>query len=366
MRASGPRHTLRVILLGILAVAVGAAMVRMTLDGYWQDWTGFGEYQGPAGELQRSKTLWDWLDLLLLPFAIVAAGLLIAARTRQSVLHVGKQTAALAGGEATERANAQLIVSNGEGRVTSPQQEPMAPLSLTAIDDRQREQTLQAYMDRMSGLLLDRGLIESNPGDAVRRLARAITLSSLMVLDGRRKGMLLQFLYEADLISQSDPAQDLMIQADLVDVGGPVLDLRKADLRGAILAEKDLSGSHLQEVDLSGADLHFSILNNANLRGARLAEANLSEAQLIGASLRGAYLPDANLSGSDLTGAILRGAELMEANLEGADLTNSDMTAAVLTTLQLKRVRSLAGATLRDGTKYDLKTQGSSQPEPVS
>jgi len=366
MGAGGPRRTRRAILFGILAIAVAAAIIRMTLDGYWQDWTGFGEYQSPAGEFQRSKTLWDWLDLLLLPFAISGAGLLIALRSRRSNRDVGRKTPTLEAPQAIERANPEVTFPNERSRVTSAGASPLVAPGLTAIDERLREQTLQAYMDRMSGLLLDRGLNETDPGDAVRRLARAITLASLMVLDGRRKGMLLQFLYEADLISQSDPAQDLMIQADLVDVGGPVLDLRKADLRGAILAEKDLSGSHLQEVDLSGADLHFSILNNANLRGARLAEANLSEAQLIGASLRGAYLPDANLSGSDLTGAILRGAELMEANLEGADLTNSDMTAAVLTTLQLKRVRSLAGATLRDGTKYDLKTQGSSQPEPVS
>ena len=33
-------------------------------------WTGFGEYQSQNGVIERSKTLWDWMNLLIVPLAL--------------------------------------------------------------------------------------------------------------------------------------------------------------------------------------------------------------------------------------------------------------------------------------------------------
>ena len=57
-----------------------------------------------------------------------------------------------------------------------------------------------------------------------------------------------------------------------------------------------------------------------------------------------------NLQGIDLRGADLRHANLRHARLAGADLSGADLSLADMTEGQLDEVRSLAGATLPDGT----------------
>jgi hypothetical protein len=52
----------------------------------------------------------------------------------------------------------------------------------------------------MSALLLDENLRASPDGAEVRNIARTRTLSTLRRLDGDREGILLQFLYESQLI----------------------------------------------------------------------------------------------------------------------------------------------------------------------
>jgi hypothetical protein len=56
-------------------------------------------------------------------------------------------------------------------------------------------------LDRMSDLVLHENLQEPKPDDAVRVIGRARTLAVLRSLDGNRKGQLLNFLNEADLIT---------------------------------------------------------------------------------------------------------------------------------------------------------------------
>jgi hypothetical protein len=68
--------------------------------------------------------------------------------------------------------------------------------------DQQQETALQTYLDQMSSLLLDNKLKESQPGDAVRDIARARTLTVLSQLNGTRKGELVRFLKEANLINR--------------------------------------------------------------------------------------------------------------------------------------------------------------------
>ena len=70
-------------------------------------------------------------------------------------------------------------------------------------------------------------------------------------------------------------------------------------------AERDIPG---QLIDLWSADLTAANLRGANLRGADLSYANLTRAYLRGAiladsDLTGAILADADLTGADLTGA---------------------------------------------------------------
>jgi uncharacterized protein YjbI with pentapeptide repeats len=208
-------------------------------------------------------------------------------------------------------------------------------------EDRAREEALQRYFDRMSDLVLDKNLRESKQDDAKRAMARARTLTVLRSLDGNRKGQVVRFLDEADLIGKPvvvSVAADLLRKSVTVEELGerqviaPIIDLGTADLSKASLSLAILIGA-----DLSNANLSWAGLSNANLSWAGLSNANLSLAILIGA----------DLSNANLMGANLRLANLYLANLSSADLRD----AKAYTNEQLAQARSLIGATLPDGMK---------------
>lgn len=104
----------------------------------------------------------------------------------------------------------------------------------------------------------------------------------------------------------------------------PIISLRFADLHEAPLANRYLLRSaDLDRANLNGADLTNDDLRDANLTKARLIGTNLTEANLTGADLSGTYLNDANLRD------------------------------ATVTEEQLSSCKSLEGATMPNGQKYE-------------
>jgi hypothetical protein len=244
-------------------------------------WTGFGFYQAESSDLQRSRSLWDWVQLLM-PSLLLLFGLLWLA-------WVARATIALA--------------------VTRT----VAAVQETATA-RQRQMALESYLDSMTELLLKNGL-RTSPADAtVRSVAMARTLAVLRNLDGTGRGQVLQFLCDAGLIGRNR-----------------IISLRHAKLSGA-----RLEGAQLRHTYLWLADLRDARLNKADLRGADLWHSNLAGADLREANLRGAHFGDANLAGADLRGADLSQANLRKARLDGADLLGAQITAE-----QLNCTRSL-------------------------
>lgn len=136
---------------------------------------------------------------------------------------------------------------------------------------------LQAYLDRMTQLLLKEGLLASEPQSEVRHVARAHTLEVLGRLDGKRKGDLLRFLQEPELIKKEESV-----------VERAVVNLEDADLAGASLHGAVLEGADLRGADLTGADLEEANLKGANLEGAQVTEVQLKTAL----DLTGATMPD--------------------------------------------------------------------------
>src|SRR5260370_24547584 len=218
-----------------IGVLVLVGLIGLIFAGYWfnWDWTGFNEHIGPrVPQYQPTKALWDWLQLLIIPVVLAVAVLLFNRSTAST-----EQTIAL---------------------------------------DKQREDLLQAYLDRMSELLLEKKLATS-PSEEASNVARVRTIPILFQLDARRIGYVFAFLREARLMSaKSNSSIVSLSQANL----------NKINLSQADLSEADLSGANLSEADLSGADL---------------SRANLSKANLSKANLSGAYLSEAHLTDSNLT-----------------------------------------------------------------
>jgi uncharacterized protein YjbI with pentapeptide repeats len=279
----------------------------------WSDW-----WKASMTEIKRDKTLWDIVSLLFMP--VVLAGLAFTL----SSLETRRQDAI-----ADRRATAEAKV---EG-------------------ERAKDAVLQTYLDRMSELLLKKDLRVSVEGDEARVIARARTLTVLYQLDEVRKGLLLRFLYESELITGGEQT------AAVVDLVGA--NLREIDLRGASLREAYLRAACLPEAKLPDADLRDAYLHRANLNKADLSNAYLSEADLRNADLRYADLRWADLNGADLREAYLREADLREADLNRADLREAYLYGAKLLWANLSGA-DLSGANLSEanlsGAEYSDDT----------
>jgi uncharacterized protein YjbI with pentapeptide repeats len=155
--------------------------------------------------------------------------------------------------------------------------------------DQQEQTTLDAYIDRMTDLLLTYHLA-SKPANDVRVIARVRTLIALKTVDFSRRGIIIQFLWKAQLINGPDPI---------------------ISLNTAYLAFANINSSYLYGINLSGALLSYADLNNCDLHNAILTGAQLDHADLRNTNLDNANLKGANLyatlfnRNSTLTGAIM-------------------------------------------------------------
>jgi hypothetical protein len=127
------QHRVAIEVVGIVFVVV----IGLIIAGYWFDWTGFNGFNtvstahisgGPSAgvttrteEYQPGKTLWDWLQLLIIPLVLAVAALLF-----------------------------NLATTRTEQEIATQRYEQDKSIAL----DKQREDLLQTYLDRMSELLL--------------------------------------------------------------------------------------------------------------------------------------------------------------------------------------------------------------------
>jgi uncharacterized protein YjbI with pentapeptide repeats len=330
-------------------------------------------------------TLWDWLNLLIVPVVLALGG---------------------------------YLFTRSENRRTQRIADKQRNVDLKIAEERRQDDMLQAYLDGMSELLTDkeRPLRKAEMGDNLSTVARARTLTVVRTLSPVRKRSVVDFLYESILIisrESAGPARPRI--TSVVDLGGidrfggaadlsganleadhlafanfdganlTAANLREANLeeahlnatylREANLHAANLKGAHLGAAKLDKADLSEATLENTMLSGAWLRKANLSNATVYQTNLYGANLDGANLEGirdpttvfnrrdplftgslslrySTLSKANLRGANLSNADLTGANLTLADLTGAQVTDEQLAKCKSLEGATMPDSSKH--------------
>jgi hypothetical protein len=207
----------------------------------WPRWTGF-----------RGMTLREWLQLLIVPFALVSISFLFTMQQDARQRQIEDQ-----------RAQAER----------------------TLAEQRAQDATLQAYLDQMSTLMLNRNLLESEPSDPTFALAQARTSTVILRLDGAHNRSVTRFLRDSGL------ADDLLLSG--------------IDLEGARLSEAQLAHADLGDTDLDGADLRGANLNDADLGDADLLDVDLSTAQVTqeqldqAESLKGATMPDGQMLKSD-------------------------------------------------------------------
>lgn len=201
-----------------------------------------------------TKTLWEWMQLLIIPFVLAGGTIWFNAQQANTSLAVGRQ----------QHENDQQIAA-----------------------DQQEETTLTTYINDLGDFLITHNLRNSQPGDETRVVARAKTFVALKRLDGDRKGELIQFLYEAQLLgyASTDANSRAVLQTE------SIVDLYGVDASRANLSRAYLEGANLEGVDLEGAYLERADLRKADLRYAKIEPAQLSRAY----SLENTLLPDGSL-----------------------------------------------------------------------
>ncbi|PSB24787.1 pentapeptide repeat-containing protein [Stenomitos frigidus] len=259
-----------------------------TLPPRFPTWTGF-----------QGKTAWDLLQLVVVPLGLALAAFLL-----------------------------QFWASSNQQKLSDDQNREKQKLS----DDQDREKAFNAYIDNIERLMPT--LRNAQPEDEISIIARTRTLTVFRQLkgDGQRKGQVIRFLKEANLIKR----RDLKV------------DLSTADLSQAVLKDIDLSKTHFFNVNLQEADLRGTSFKDTELRRAKLERTKLEKAEFQGADLSGANLQDAQLD-----------PELNDALQIAAKLTEKQSSQALP---ELPFV-GICGATLPDGKRIGVGCPG---PQAIS
>jgi len=314
------------------------------LIGYRYPAAGFSDYISPSGEFQRGKTIWDWMQLLIIP----------------------------------------LILARVAYYLTNTQREKSG-------------NALQNYLDYMTKLLIEHEYLDDEEFERAARLMRARTLMVLEQLSGKQKGHLLRFLIETELLHREKTCLN-MKRANLTrlelepgaysdfNLDGVNLDyanlgwchFRNVQMKGVSMRNADL-----EDADFTSASLEYILLNRSNLYSAKFGKANMYKANLQDANLEGAILRETILSRSNLRGVNLResfalkisldSSDLSFANLKDADfgeadlthvnfyganfrnvnLTNANLTDSNITERQLRKAKSFEGAKLPSSIRIE-------------
>ena len=233
----------------------------------------------------------------------------------------------------------------------------------TARNNREA-QSVNSYIDSITDLLINRNK-DTVEKTRIEKLTRSKTSAITREVNGSRKGQVVRFLYDQELIFSSEELDrrqqelngnssfsDRFYVVNLSGVNLTSIQLTAAALPGIKLSGAYLSGGNLVDANLVRADLsgvnlscHEFKVDGYGFLGFLPEEVNESACgKLQGASLQEANLTGANLEKADLTGANLKGANLSQANLKGANLSGANLQGANLEEVTLWDVKSLEEA----------------------
>jgi uncharacterized protein YjbI with pentapeptide repeats len=219
-------------------------------------WTGFGKYDeenlGP-----RFKTLWDWLDLLIIPIAVGVCAWIFKEAEK-------------------DKSNKSEI-------------------------ERNQNETLDSFIKIMTELIINNNLANAKSTLETRIIARTRINLAFSNLSGSRKGQILQFLFESRLIDQTP-----QINLNGANLKNAILDgivLSNAEIRGvyfnnATITESNLNGANFISSDFTNANLSKSLMQNTNLSYTNLTNGKMNNMNLTSVNFEGANLTNANLNGS--------------------------------------------------------------------
>ena len=170
----------------------------------------------------RGMTVRNWLELLIVPLVLVGIGLLFE------------------------------MQQSDRQRATEKQQQELA-------EQRAQDEALQAYLNQMSQLMLERKLLEAEPGDPVHTLAQARTSTVIFSLDAEHNESVTRFLINSGLA--------VRIKASALPEATAFASHAPPGVSASpeVSAPPEASARLLREITLSHATLSDAYLPNADL-----------------------------------------------------------------------------------------------------
>lgn len=244
----------KLILLGIL-ISI------LIVIGYWAIypissplWTGFGPYDelvnGP-----RSKTLWDWLELIVIPFVLSLIAWFLSLSDKKHELE--RET------------------------------------------DAQHQKTLIDFLEKIHELVVTDRLGDSSCTSDINQLARSYILFVFRALDKNRKAEALQIIYEMKLINcmpkiklhganlnNSHLESAPLIGVEIKGAYFKNANFKHANLQNSIFLGSNFCNADFRNSNLTNVDFSYSDLTNANFKGCQLSSTIFSYAKTQGAKPR--------------------------------------------------------------------------------
>lgn len=226
------------------------------------EWMGFVTYDKNTNE-QDVKKLWDWLDLLIIPLSIAIIGWIY-------------------------KENEKLRDSKKE------------------FENKQNE-TLDSYFRVISDLIIKSHLLDNKLNSESKIIARTRTIVAIENLNSERKGQVLQFLHESNLINNVIELLGANFKSS--EVSGIVL--RNTTIKGVYFCDSKFIKSYLDNSDLTSCDF-----TNTDFSDSSMQNTNLSYTKLINCKLVNIDLTTVNFEGVDLTNADLSNSKILKTQLD--------------------------------------------------
>ncbi len=141
-------------------------------------------------------------------------------------------------------------------------------------EDRLRHEKLKDYLDQMTEVLLRKETLDDETDELLKAVVRARTIVVLQELNGKRRGPVIRFLADCNVIKLLDLSKANLQEANL----------RGASLHSTCFRKANFYGANLQDADLRNSNLEYADLTEANLLGADLEGANVKN--VIGITLK--------------------------------------------------------------------------------
>ena len=249
----------------------------------------------------QKKSFWDWLQLLIVPLMLALGAFYLSS--------------------AADFRDSQIA------------------------QERKQQEILTDYFSKMQDLIVETkkiketsGYKESHPKDQEVMLlpefsstAQALTLSVLEQLDGKRKGKVITYLAESQLITITVDNNKPSTQPEI-------------KLDGANLDDIEL-GNNGQRNSLNEKEM--TIMDKIKIKNANMKRANLSGLQLLDSDISGSNLENATLKNVEFTGSIMIGSRFINGKITDVDFTDVRLGKTIFDNVKLENI------TISDKTNFD-------------